>query len=290
MSYKTSIYEDVNYYFKCFNIFLAKAKCEGADMWNRQWAGLLAQFQFNADEEIRMLTIGAGAGYRECLIIQHLLKRHSSIHITVVEPAQKPIDEFKIKAAKITKEFPGVSFEWHIQTFENYQKDHRVSDDVRDGSFHLVFAGHSLYYMDDWQYALDGMYSHVQSGGILVVTVIRGQAGAGRLAKMYRKLEGCSLNLQTSDDVKHQLKKTNSEQMIDQNMYREDAYDISDVFDESSVVGNLLLDFLIQRRDFRMSAPHGHLEKVLQFLRENSVQENGKYWFYSDEEDVVAKK
>nr|XP_006814664.1 PREDICTED: histamine N-methyltransferase-like [Saccoglossus kowalevskii] len=151
-----NIYDDVTYYFESFSKFLSKAKIDGADIWNEQWSKLTAQFPFEADKDIRMLTVGAGAGYRECLIIQHLLKRHSSIHITVVEPAQKPIDEFKVKAAKITKEFPGVSFEWHIQTFENYQKAHRVSDDERNGSFHLVFAGHSLYYMDDWKYALMG--------------------------------------------------------------------------------------------------------------------------------------
>ena len=104
--------------------------------------------------------------------MEHRLRRHSKIHLTVVEPAEKPTEEFKAKAAKMTEKFPGVTFEWHVSTFEEYQKEGGAA---RNESFHLVFAGHSLYYMDDWESALDAMYMHIKSDGILVVTVTRGE-------------------------------------------------------------------------------------------------------------------
>nr|XP_006814692.1 PREDICTED: histamine N-methyltransferase-like [Saccoglossus kowalevskii] len=111
----------------------------------------------------------------------------------------------------------------------------------------------------------------------------------GKLMKMYRKLEGCSQSLLTSDDLKSHLNRC-SNVVFDQVVYREDPYDISDVFDESSNEGNLLLDFLVQRSGFRKCAPSDDQEKVLTFLKDNSVFENGKYWFRCDEEDVVAMK
>ncbi|XP_006818316.1 histamine N-methyltransferase-like [Saccoglossus kowalevskii] len=281
-----SIYEDVNYYFKSLGLFLSRAKTCINDLGNRQWLELLTDLSFDADKEIRLLTIGTGKGDRDCLLIQHLSKRYNKLHVTVVEPAKRQLDEFKNKAAKITEDFPGVSFEWHVKMFEDYQNDHKKPD----GTFHIVFAGHSLIYMKNWESALDGMYNHVQPGGMLAVTVVHGQGFQGRLRKMYRDLEGCSLHLQTSDDVKRHLKTKNIEHLNEKELSREVDFDISDVFDESSDDGNVLLDFLVLRSQFRKTAPPDHQAKVLKFLRDNSVKENGRHWLHSGEEHVAARR
>ena len=52
--------------------------------------------------------------------------------------------------------------------------------------------------------------------------------------------------------------------------------DVTEVFDEDSVEGNLLLDFLTKFVNFSATADKAHLDNLLLMIRDQTVVKNGK--------------
>ncbi|XP_077980180.1 histamine N-methyltransferase-like [Glandiceps talaboti] len=288
-----SIYkEDKDYYFKAYKIILSKIDATSLpalqEQWDKHWTDILMGVPFDADNdsEIQMLTVGSGEGYRDCLIIKHLVQRYPRVYVRVIEPVMEQVKLFKDKTVEIKKEHPGVSFDWHIKTFEKYLEDCQAED--KDHGFHLVVACHSLYYMDVWRCALDHMCNLVKTNGLLTVTMTRGDSDCGTLLKKYRQLEGNDMHLMLSDDVHSYLMTKTTNLKVDA-YPRTSLYDISEVFDEKSETGNMILDFIMERAKFRETAPQNFQDEVLTFLKDNSSEKDGGQWFRGDEEDVVAK-
>ncbi|XP_077982720.1 histamine N-methyltransferase-like [Glandiceps talaboti] len=175
-----SIFEDIDYYLKSFNLFKALLDIgKNREQWHSQWPVITKKFQFDAssEEQIRMLTIGSGEGDFECNIIPLLMKRHSKVHVKVIEPSEESVELFKQKATKLQESYPGLTCDWSCKTFEDYLEG--LSDEDRlqlNEKFHLVLSGYSLYYMEEWRAAVDDMYSFVKQGGILVTTLCNGES------------------------------------------------------------------------------------------------------------------
>jgi len=71
---------------------------------------------------------------------------------------------------------------------------------------------------------------------------------------------------------------------------KETSFDVSDVFDENSVEGNLLLDFLVFQRHFRSQGKREVVDDTLKMIKDNSVYKDGKYFATYTQSIVVINK
>ncbi|XP_070564988.1 histamine N-methyltransferase-like isoform X2 [Ptychodera flava] len=175
-----SIYDDMDYYFETFEVFKKAVNLDYImEQWHKQWPVIIDSIDFepSGDEAFRMMTVGSGEGDVESNIFPYILKRHPKLHVCVIEPSPESVALFKKKASKLQETHPGVTFEWHVKTLEQYQ-DEEASD-----RFHLVLSGHSLYYIEKWGAAVNTMYGFVRKGGNLVITICNGESPAGRLLR-----------------------------------------------------------------------------------------------------------
>ncbi|XP_070564975.1 histamine N-methyltransferase-like isoform X2 [Ptychodera flava] len=135
-----SIYDDMDYYFETFEVFKKAVNLDYImEQWHKQWPVIIDSIDFepSGDEAFRMMTVGSGEGDVESNIFPYILKRHPKLHVCVIEPSPESVALFKKKASKLQETHPGVTFEWHVKTLEQYQ-DEEASD-----RFHLVLSGHS---------------------------------------------------------------------------------------------------------------------------------------------------
>ncbi|XP_070557282.1 histamine N-methyltransferase-like [Ptychodera flava] len=185
----------------------------------------------------------------------------------------------------MTAEYPQLTFKWFEDTFEGYMAQRQK--DGQDHKFHLLVCINGLYHMDDWVCAMDTFYDLLLPGGAMTNAISSGESVCGKLIVKYRDWEGNRADLLTSHDIASYMKTKE----LNYHVYvREDAIDVSEVFDETSQEGNMMLDFLVQRQSFRKNGPEDVLTKVLDFVKENSREENGKHYMSDTEIEIVVIK
>ncbi|XP_070559893.1 histamine N-methyltransferase-like isoform X2 [Ptychodera flava] len=120
-----------------------------------------------------------------------------------------------------------------------------------------------------------------------MLAVAAGQGACGMLFTKYREWEGNPMNLLTAHDITSYMKRKGLNYQI---YLREGAVDVAEVFDDKSAEGNMILDFLVQRKDFRKNARKELLKTVLDFVMEHSHEEKGKRFMSDDEIEIVVIK
>lgn len=68
---------------------------------------------------------------------------------------------------------------------------------------------------------------------------------------------------------------------------QEYSFDVTEVFDEKSKDGSLLLDFLTRVKNFRETAPKDKVEESLQVIRDLSTVRDGKYLIENEFSDIL---
>ncbi|XP_070559737.1 histamine N-methyltransferase-like isoform X1 [Ptychodera flava] len=185
----------------------------------------------------------------------------------------------------MTTEHPNLTFTWFEDTFEGYMAQKQDNGD--DHKFHFLVCLNGLHYFDDWACAVDQFYDLVLPGGVMTNTIDSGDSACGMLFTKYREWEGNPMNLLTAHDITSYMKRKGLNYQI---YLREGAVDVAEVFDDKSAEGNMILDFLVQRKDFRKNARKELLKTVLDFVMEHSHEEKGKRFMSDDEIEIVVIK
>ncbi|XP_070558514.1 histamine N-methyltransferase-like [Ptychodera flava] len=286
-----NIYSDVEYYFKTFELYKQRLTTVFDEQWKAEWESIIKGLSERAvvkdKDDIRMLTVATGQGNSEQNVIEILVKLfpNSKLKVDVVEPAKIQLDKFRGSARDIATEHPNVTFQWFEDTFEGYMAKRQEND--YETKFHFLMCVHGVYYFEDWSWAVDQFYDLVLPGGVMINTIASGDSDCGKLFIKYREWEGNPTNLVISNDVTSYMKTKG----LSYQMYMRRALNnITGVFEEKSTEGNVVLNFLVERRDFRVNAPKALLTKVLDFVTENSREEKGRRYMTCDEVDIVVVK
>ena len=229
----------------------------------------------------RVLGVGSGNGQTDLRIlpavakaIESSEKRRAVIRSTIIEPSTM-ITEFKTATSCLPQplaDLADFSFEWHETTLQKFIDSYTPEI----ACFELVHFVASLYYMDA-ETSLISCYRRLVSGGAIFCIL---GAEDSFYPKLFRKLQGLvdlgSLKkFYTEVDFIDIAKRNNWKyEELSKAQY---TVDISCCFDDSSTEGNLLLDFLTHKQDFRVTADRILYKDVMEFLnKESFTDENGK--------------
>ncbi|XP_006823521.1 histamine N-methyltransferase-like [Saccoglossus kowalevskii] len=261
--------------------------------WQQQWVDIVRE-KLNlthCTDSVHILMIGAGNGYKDCQIVDYIAQKNPSVHCEVVEPDSNQMKSFREKASKITALYPAISFEYHAKTYQEYRNALQFEVDARRApSFHLITCSHTLHYIDNWPRALDEMFGLLKCNGLLAITQATANGTFGRVVDMYRKQVNDKLDPDhhlTSDAVFNHLKEIGAHL---ERCPRSFKVDVTDIFDESSEIGNMLLDFILQRKDVRSTVPRVVMDEMLRFMKNESEMYNRRSFCTEKEEDIILIK
>ena len=88
-----------------------------------------------------------------------------------MEPSEAQVTLFKKNVAEKGDALKGSSFEWRIQTSDEYL-DEVTSEGKQPPKFHLITAIHVVYYAKDLQQTLKTLHSMLEDGGLLFIIVL----------------------------------------------------------------------------------------------------------------------
>ena len=178
---------------------------------------------------------------------------------------------FRAKAEDFSESLKSIAdteFAWCPMTFQEYVEQKKQSD----VKFDVVHFFQSLYYVS-FETALKHCYDkELGAQGVIVCTI----AGESAIRKYYDAFasQGLILNpgsYYNSKDITDVAKKNGWK-------YVEcpgdpQTFDITAIFDRSSVEGSYLLDFLTHWANIRLTASQENLEKILNFWADECTED-----------------
>ena len=139
--------------------------------------------------------------------------------------------------------------------------------------FNIVHFLHSLYYVD-FEEALTQCFENELCDEGAVVCVIDGNDLLYCISKLRKERQGIvSESYERSEKI---IKIANDNGWKHEIYSQEYSIDVTDVFDEKSSEGNLLLDFFTHTLNFRETADKQLLEDLLALIKDNSTLKDGK--------------
>jgi hypothetical protein len=162
------------------------------------------------------------------------------------------------------------SFDISKETFEEYKE--RQKDPMK---FHMVHFIHSIYHVDieqafvhcfDNELLENGRILCIVEGKYLIYNVVNLCHGGTQTANVRETAAEKIIQIANKHGWKHKV--------FDGEDYN---IDVTDVFDEKSTEGNLLLDFLTQTMNFRAMADQQLVEETLELIKDLTVVESGRY-------------
>ena len=193
-----------------------------------------------------------------------------------VDPRSDALATFQ-SSAQSWKEKHGnidVSFEWAAKTWQDYDEETKQEPK----KFHFISFIQSIYYMEPERTLRDCLEKRLDETGIILCINVGEDVFFNHFA---RKFYGTELlimptgaNYYTSESIAA---------IAEKNGWKHDHFlfefslEVTDIFDESSVEGNLLLDFLVQTVNFRAVTNKTDEEQVIQLLSGRSkLGDDGK--------------
>lgn len=119
---------------------------------------------------MKLLKIHSFPGDIDHDLVSRLLTRFPKILNTVLEPTDTITDY-----ESLVKEKPlsGVEWNWLQQKFDAYYQSILETSEV--SKFHFITAIAVLYYMQNWQAEIMNMYNLLETGGVLMITLMSGK-------------------------------------------------------------------------------------------------------------------
>ncbi|KAK3744007.1 hypothetical protein QZH41_001503 [Actinostola sp. cb2023] len=195
-----------------------------------------------------------------------------SIFNRAIEPIQHSLDLYKAALANLPKELHNTKITFDMdqpKTFQEYMMEGK-----KTVQFDIVHFIHSLYYIDV-EKALTHCYENElgEKGLIICVLVVEDDIMYCIQQKQLDKSQNCPA-LEKGKEV---LKVADKNSWKYQEHIQEFYFDVTEIFDEKSVEGNLLLDFLVVTFDFRSNTSQKNVEQYLDLIRKKCVIRDGKY-------------
>ena len=281
-------FESGEYYSKCYDTYKKKfgEVSQGRQIISDSFVPVVRKIlQTNSSSsQFNVLSVGSGDGdtdFRVLKIVEAELQRdekyqHMKIFNRAVEPNHHHINLYKKAIETLPNSLKNkTTFDIRQQTFEEYTQEESSREDST--KFHLIHFYHSMYYVDVDQTLKYCFEKELQENGKIMVVVAREDTlivpvmNAANQSEHRRELK---VEVFSNQGVYQALSS-----QIGWNYYtvlEECVLDVTEVFDEDSVEGNRLLDFVTQFANFRATADKAHLDKVLSVIRDQTVVKDGK--------------
>ncbi|XP_007086465.1 histamine N-methyltransferase [Panthera tigris] len=285
-----SLYSDHSRYVESFRRFLSSStehQCMQEFM-DQKLPGIIARIG-NTKSEIKILSIGGGAGEIDLQILSKVQAQYPGIHINneVVEPSGEQIAKYKELVAK-TSNLENIKFVWHKETSSEYQN--RITEKKEIQKWDFIHMIQMLYYVKDIPATLKFFHSLLATNAKILIILVSGTSGWDKLWKKYRsRLPQYDLcQYVTSSDLS---------QMLDKLGIKYECYDllstmdISDCFIDGNENGDLLWDFLTETCNFNTTAPPDLKAEIMKDLQESefSIKKEGKVLFNNNLSFIVVE-
>ena len=272
------------HYVKSHNVFLAKTgqrsevrkllKEHLPPMVQRSLAVRRNKPYFN------ILSVGSGSGETDVEILKIVKKelrksernRHMKILNRAIEPNKHSCDLYMATIESLPSSLPDenpIEIELCRQTFQDYKKM-KCSHQQELVKFDLVHFIHSIYHVDVEKALLHCFEKELNETGILLFIV------SGQDLMDWVKFKQ---NKHWAGEEKpiEKIIKIASDNGWKHDVYTEEySIDVTEVFDEKSTEGNLLLDFLTHTEHFREKADKKLVEETLELIKDLTILKDGK--------------
>ena len=219
-------------------------------------------------QPFRVLAIGTGTGQPfDEELLNMLCASQKSVVYTVVEPSQNSVKKFK---EFVKEKYSSVEFEWFCMSWEDFQDKEWKGDTGDSSQYNLIHLIHSLYYISS---SVDELRDRIRrccaemliAGGAMVVLADDSTgkycfASMGNLDRKFWWMFGVNVVLEVASSEGWKVDAQEEYFKVD----------LSKCFDEDSVEGNLLLDFLTLIKDVRLKTPKEEMVALLKHLEEKT--------------------
>ncbi|KAM6177819.1 histamine N-methyltransferase [Rhynchocyon petersi] len=285
-----SLFTDRSRYVESFRRFLSNStehQCMQEFM-DETLPGIIARIG-GTKSEMKILSIGGGAGEIDLQILSKVQAQYPGIHINneVVEPSAEQIIKYKELVAK-TSNLENIKFAWYKETSCEYQSRMMERKELQKWDFiHMI---QMLYYVKDIPATLKFFHSLLASNAIILIIVVSGTSGWDKLWKKYA-------SRLPRDDLCQYVTSSDITRMLDDLGIKYHCYDllstmdISDCFIDGNENGDLLLDFLTETCNFSTTAPPALKAEIMKDIQEPefSVKKEGKTFFNNNLSFIVVE-
>ncbi|XP_027957123.1 histamine N-methyltransferase isoform X2 [Eumetopias jubatus] len=180
-----SLFSDHNRYVESFRRFLNSStehQCMQEFM-DKKLPGIIARIG-DRKSEIKILSIGGGAGEIDLQILSKVQIQYPGIHINneVVEPSAEQIAKYKELVAK-TSNLENIKFAWHKETSSEYQN--RIIEKKEFQKWDFIHMIQMLYYVKDIPATLKFFHSLLATNAKMLIILVSGISGWDKLWKKY---------------------------------------------------------------------------------------------------------
>ncbi|XP_029790504.1 histamine N-methyltransferase [Suricata suricatta] len=285
-----SLFSDHSRYVESFRRFLSSStehQCMQQFM-DQKLPGIIARIG-DTKSEIKILSIGGGAGEIDLQILSKVQAQYPGIHINheVVEPSGEQIAKYKELVAK-TSNLENIKFVWHKETSSEYQN--RIIEKKEIQKWDFIHMIQMLYYVEDIPATLKFFHSLLATNAKLLIILVSGTSGWDKLWRKYR-------SRLPQYDICQYVTSSDLSQMLDKLGIKYECcdllstMDISDCFIDGNENGDLLLDFLTETCNFNTTAPPDLKAEIMKDLQESefSVKKEGKVLFNNNLSFIVVE-
>ncbi|XP_012495537.1 PREDICTED: LOW QUALITY PROTEIN: histamine N-methyltransferase-like [Propithecus coquereli] len=285
-----SLFSDHGKYVESFRRFLNNStehQCMQEFM-DKKLPGIIARIG-DTKREIKILSIGGGAGEIDLPILSKVQAQYPGVHINneVVEPSAEQIAKYKELVAK-TSNLENIKFAWHKETSSEYQT--RMMEEKELQKWDFIHMIQMLYYVKDIPATLKFFHSLLGANAKILITVVSGTSGWDKLWKKYRSRF-------PQNDLCQYVTSSDLTQMLDNLGLKYKCHDllsvmdISDCFIDGNENGDLLWDFLTETCNFNSTAPPDLKAEILKDLQEPefSIKKEGKVLFNNTLSFIVVE-
>lgn len=285
-----SLAEDDTRYLKSFQLFLERSsehKCM-QDFIHDVLPDILAGIG-EGKGHLNVMGVGSGAGEIDLEMLSQLRLKHPGVTVDneVVEPSAQQMHNYKVLVSK-TQNLEYINFTWNKMTASEFEEHWRKNDMTKKIDFlHMI---QMLYYVKDPGATITFFHSLLNKNGKLLIILVSGNSGWGKLWKTYRA-QLCNEEISqcvTTGDIKPIL---DSKGLRYQSYELPSLMDITECFSAGNEKGELLLDFLTEVLDFSGTASPELRAGVLDLLRhpDCSSHTDGKVLFNNNLEVLVVE-
>ncbi|XP_002733185.1 histamine N-methyltransferase-like [Saccoglossus kowalevskii] len=263
-------------YIRAWTVFKRRgfsASC-GA-VWRQDIETTLNKFlKTEPPQDIRVLSIGPGNGTMDEPLIDTLSNMTTSkVVYCAIDPDSAYLQEFRELAASRSDDWKNIEIEFRVESMEEYSD---VWDKCeKKDKFNLIFASYVIYHFRDAKATLVKMNEMLENNGIMYFKIVSG--GWSKLMAYWNKFyydSSCKINRHSPELVKSMILDVmpNAKlQVLDRNA----DVDITECFEEGSENGKLMLDFLMQMKDFKSVASPERRDQLIQFLKDECCEAKG---------------
>ncbi|KAF7709095.1 histamine N-methyltransferase [Silurus meridionalis] len=283
-----SLVEDYSRYLKAFELFLERSSEHQSmrDFINSTLPDILTTVGAGKST-LNVMGVGSGSGDIDLEILAQLHAKHPEARVEneVVEPSGDMLYKYKVLVAK-TLGLDHITFKFNKMTASEFESDWKQRNTDRKLDFiHMI---QMMYYVKDPEATVSFFRSLLHKDGKLLIILVSGQSGWGRLWRTYRA-QLCKTDISqcvTTGDIRNFL---DAEGIPYQSHTLVSQMDITECFTAGDEKGELLLDFLTEVLEFSKNASPELNAGVLELLKhpECSREVDGRIIFNNNLEALV---